>query len=122
MKGRTTGKEITDEVIKCVTEKLGLHSATYWMFVLMAPSMRGKNVGAVTVEKYAGKKIIKTECIIRQQVLCSKVLNFEHVMSVAVSIVNFVRSRGLAHRLFRTILEEVSANCSDLLITPKFVG
>jgi hypothetical protein len=36
-------------------------------------------------------------------------------MSVVVSIVNFIRSRGLTHRLFRTFLEEVSANYSDLL-------
>jgi hypothetical protein len=78
--------------------------------------MRGKNVGAVTlVEKYAGKKIIKTHCIIHQQVLCSKVLNFEHVISVVVSTVNFLRSRGLTHRLFRAFLEEFSANYSDLL-------
>jgi hypothetical protein len=58
--------------------------------------MRGKNVGVVTlVGKYACKKIIKTHCIIHQQMLCSKVLNFEHVMSVVVSVVNFIRSRGL---------------------------
>jgi hypothetical protein len=67
------------------------------------------------VEKYAGKKIIKTHCVIHQQVVCSKVLHFEHVMSVVVSTVNCIRSRGLTHRLFRAFHEEVSANYSDLL-------
>jgi hypothetical protein len=58
MKGRTTGNEIADEVIKCVTEKLCL---TFHNLVAVctdgAPSVRGKSVGAVTlVKKYAGKK------------------------------------------------------------------
>jgi hypothetical protein len=57
----------------------------------------------------------KNYCIIHQQVLCSKFLNFEHAMSVLVSIVNFTRSRELTNRLFRAFLEEVSANYSDLL-------
>jgi hypothetical protein len=69
-----------------VTEKLG-HTFDNLVAVYAdgAPSMRGKNVGAVTlVEKCADKKIIKTHSVIHQQVLCSKVLNFEHVMSVVV--------------------------------------
>jgi hypothetical protein len=54
-------KEIADEVINCVTEKLGL---TLYNLVAVCndgvPSMQGKNVGVVTpVKKYAGKKIIK---------------------------------------------------------------
>jgi hypothetical protein len=115
VKGRTTGEEIADEVIKCVIEKSGL---TFNNLVAVctdgAPSMRG-NVGAVTLaQKYTGKKITKTHCVIHQQVLCSKVLNFEHVMSVVVSIVNCIRCRGLTHRLFRAF-HEVSANYSDLL-------
>jgi hypothetical protein len=53
MKGRRTGKEMADEVVKCVTEKSGL---TFDNLVGVCtdgtPSMRGKNVGAVTlVEK-----------------------------------------------------------------------
>jgi hypothetical protein len=52
MKGRTTGKEIADEVIKCVTEKLGL---TFDNLVAVytdgASSMQGKNVSALTCGK-----------------------------------------------------------------------
>jgi hypothetical protein len=36
-------------------------------------------------------------------------------MSVVVSIVNFIHSRGLTHRLFRAFLKEVSVIYSDLL-------
>ncbi|CAM4679787.1 unnamed protein product [Caretta caretta] len=36
-------------------------------------------------------------------------------MSVVVSIVNYIRSRGLKHRTFRAFLEGVDAKCSDLI-------
>jgi hypothetical protein len=58
---------------------------------------------------------LKAQCIIHQQVLCSKVLRFENVMSLLLSTVNFIHARGLTHALFRVFLEEVSANYSDLL-------
>jgi hypothetical protein len=45
--------------------------------------------------------------------------NFDHVMSVVVSTVNFIRSRGLTHRLFRAFLKEVSVNYSDSLYHTK---
>jgi hypothetical protein len=53
MKGRTTGKEISDEVFECVIQKLRL---TFDNIVAVCtegdPSGRGKNIGSVTlVEK-----------------------------------------------------------------------
>jgi hypothetical protein len=36
-------------------------------------------------------------------------------MSVVVSIVNYIRSRGLKHGTLRAFLEEVDAKYSDLL-------
>jgi hypothetical protein len=36
-------------------------------------------------------------------------------MSVVVSIVNYLCSTGLKHRTFRAFLEEVDAECKDLL-------
>jgi hypothetical protein len=51
-KGSTTKKEIANEVIKCVTEKLGL---TFDNAVVLcidgAPSVQGKNVGEMTCGK-----------------------------------------------------------------------
>ncbi|XP_075443375.1 general transcription factor II-I repeat domain-containing protein 2-like [Ascaphus truei] len=117
MTGRTTGKEISTEVIKCMNDKLGIG---YENLVAIctdgAPTMCGKHVGAVTlIEQFIGRQITKHHCIIHLQVLCSKVLKFDYVMSVVVSIVNYLRSRGLKHRTFRAFLEEVDAECSDLL-------
>jgi hypothetical protein len=97
MHGRTTGKDIADEVKRCVTEKL---ETTFQNLVAIctdgAPAMCGRNVGAAAlVEEFAGKSITKYHCIVHQQVLCSKVLNYDHVMSVVTSVVNYIRSRGL---------------------------
>lgn len=78
--------------------------------------MTGINNGAVALlEKSSGRQIIKYHCVIHLQVLCSKVLQLEHVMSVVVSIVNYIRGRALKHRTFRAFLEEIDADYSDLL-------
>uniref|UniRef100_A0A674JUH9 SPIN-DOC-like zinc-finger domain-containing protein n=1 Tax=Terrapene triunguis TaxID=2587831 RepID=A0A674JUH9_9SAUR len=117
MMGRTTGKDISSEVIKCMNDKLGVDFTNLVAICTDgAPAMCGKNVGAVTLlEEFIGRQITKHHCIIHQQVLCSKVLKFEHVMSVVVSIVNLIRSRGLKHRTFRAFLEGEDAECSDLI-------
>uniref|UniRef100_A0A8C0GSN7 SPIN-DOC-like zinc-finger domain-containing protein n=1 Tax=Chelonoidis abingdonii TaxID=106734 RepID=A0A8C0GSN7_CHEAB len=117
MMGRTTGKEISSEVIKCMNDKLGLDFTNLVAVCTdSAPAMCGKNVGAISLlEEFIGRQITKHHCIIHQQVLCSKVLKFEHVMSVVVSVVNYIRSRGLKHRTFRAFLEGEDAECNDLI-------
>uniref|UniRef100_A0A674I7K9 SPIN-DOC-like zinc-finger domain-containing protein n=1 Tax=Terrapene triunguis TaxID=2587831 RepID=A0A674I7K9_9SAUR len=117
MTGRTTGKEISSEVIKCTNDKSGLDFTNLVAICTDgAPAMCQKNVGAVTLlEEFIGREITKHHCIMHQQVLCSKVLKFEHVMSVVVSIVNYIRSRGLKHRTFRAFLEGVDTECNDLI-------
>lgn len=117
MFGRTTGKEIFNEMKKCVTEKLEIDfTGLVAICTDGAPAMCGKNIGAVTLlQEFIGKKVIQIHCIVHLQALCSKVLNFEHVMKVVVSVVNYIRSSGLKHRTFKAFLEEVDANCSGLL-------
>uniref|UniRef100_K7FWM9 SPIN-DOC-like zinc-finger domain-containing protein n=1 Tax=Pelodiscus sinensis TaxID=13735 RepID=K7FWM9_PELSI len=116
MTGRTTGKEISSEVVKCVNDKSGLDFTKLVAICTDGvPAMCRKKVRTVTLlEEFIGRQITKHHCIIHQQVLCSKVLKFEHVMSVVVSIVNYIRSRGLKHRTFRVFLEGVDAKCRDL--------
>jgi hypothetical protein len=64
-----------------------------------AAAICGKNVGTVVLlEAFIGRKMTKHHCIIQLQVLCSQVLKYDLVMSVAVSIVNYLRSTGLKHR------------------------
>ena len=117
MKGRTTGKDICTELINCVNNKLA-YSFTNLVAICTdgAPAMCGKHTGAVSlIQEFIGRRIITHHCIIHQQALCGKVLKFEHVMSVVVSIVNYLRARALKHRTFRAFLEEVDAKYEDLV-------
>lgn len=54
-----------------------------------APSMTGRRDGLVALvqrklEEEGVEKVISLHCIIHQQALCSKCLNFDNVMSVVV--------------------------------------
>ncbi|KAF2902783.1 hypothetical protein ILUMI_03411 [Ignelater luminosus] len=55
-------------------------------------------------------------CIIHTQVLYSKVLKFDHVMDVALKIVNSIRSKSLSRRQFRALLKECGDEHSELLL------
>ena len=66
-----------------------------------------KGVAALLKEKVLepnGGKPKQFHCIIHQQALCGKVLNWMHVMSVVVSNVNFIENHALNHRQFQTFL------------------
>lgn len=65
---------------------------------------RGRRGGAIALH-----------CIIHQQVLCSKCLKFDNVMSMVVKCINQIRSRGLKHRRFRAFLEEMESEDGDVL-------
>lgn len=116
MQGRTTGKEIAENVKICITENLHLCFKNLVSICTDgAPSMRGKNVGAVTIiEQFAGKQLFKFHCVLHQQALCTKVLEFDHVFKVVFLLVNYIRSRGLKHRMFQAFLEENDAEYEDL--------
>ena len=83
--------------------------------------MFGKVKGAVSlIEKEmrnAGieRKLVRTHCIIHLEALCAKSLKMQEVMRVVIKIVNFVRARGLYHRQFQHMLEEMDNQYGDLL-------
>jgi len=53
-------------------------------------------------------------CIIHREQLCIKSLGMKDVMSVVVQVVNFIRARGLKHREFRSILEDIGSEYDDI--------
>jgi hypothetical protein len=55
-------------------------------------------------------------CVIHQQAVCTKVIDFQHVMSVVEKIVNSIRARPLQHRLFKHLLDEIDAHYGDLIL------
>ena len=86
MHGTTTGKEILEEVSKCVTEMKLPWDKLVGLTTDGAPAMRGQKSGLVgriwekMRENHAGELIVY-HCIIHQESLCGKALKMEHVMS-----------------------------------------
>ena len=117
MKGRTTGSEIANQVQNCIINRLKLSFENLISICTDgAPAMIGKKVGAVTIlEKIAKKEIFRYHCIIHRQALCGKILKFNHVMTIVFSIVNFIKANGLKHRKFRSFLEEIGSQFTDVL-------
>lgn len=82
------------------------------------PSIIGSNVGFVAQCKNdpVFLQFINYHCIIHQQVLCSKVINYEHIMKVIVKIINSIHARPLQQRLFKAFLDEVNAQYGGFLL------
>lgn len=86
-----------------------------------APSMIGNRSGFVSLVKAKQREInspielISFHCIIHQQALCSQIANLENVMSVVVKTVNFIKSRGLNHRQFQSLMTELEAEYTDVI-------
>ena len=56
------------------------------------------------LQEHVGRKVIIHNCIIHQQVLC-KVLEFDLVMLVVVSIANYLQTSKLKRGLFKSFLK-----------------
>lgn len=54
-------------------------------------------------------------CIIHQENLSAKVIEMEHVTSVVVKTVNYIRSRGLNHREFQEFLGHLESQHGDVV-------
>ena len=86
-----------------------------------APAMRGKNTGLTALleaelrNSNIESDLIKTHCVIHQEQLCAKKLKMNHVMSVVITTVNYIRSRGLNHRQFKELLQDIEAEYGDVV-------
>ncbi|KAJ8346731.1 hypothetical protein SKAU_G00281320 [Synaphobranchus kaupii] len=83
-----------------------------------APAMTGRHAGFIAQCKGDPDfpKFLNYHCIIHQQALCAKVTGFDHVMNPVVKIINGIRSKAKQHRMFKVLLEELSAEYGDLLL------
>ncbi|XP_060786987.1 general transcription factor II-I repeat domain-containing protein 2-like [Neoarius graeffei] len=120
MHDTTTGKDIFEKVSKCMNDmklpwdKLtGLTTdgapATCWeksgLVGWMQEKMQRENcTGELTVY----------HCIIHQEMLCSKVLKMEHVISTITQTVNFIRGKDLNHWQFQSFLEKIHSEFGDM--------
>lgn len=120
LKESTTGEDILS-CAKEAVEKIGLN----WEKLVSvttdgAPSMTGKYNGFVGPLRTGLKKlgvlhnISNLHCVIHQENLCAKRIQFEYVMSVVVRTTNYIRMNGLKRRQFRTFCEELKCDYVDL--------
>ncbi|XP_016327429.1 LOW QUALITY PROTEIN: general transcription factor II-I repeat domain-containing protein 2-like [Sinocyclocheilus anshuiensis] len=120
MHGRTTAKDIFQQLCDAI-ERAGLPwNRLVGITTDGAPSMTGKKNGLVALvqrklEEENADPAVVLHCIIHQQALCSKCLKYEHVMSVVLKCINYIRSRSLQHRQFRAFLEEIESTYGDVL-------
>ncbi|XP_035765588.1 general transcription factor II-I repeat domain-containing protein 2-like [Neolamprologus brichardi] len=77
-----------------------------------APSMIRKKAGVVkkfrdkVQSANGGRDFWTFHCILHQEALCCKSLKMDNVMKVVIQTVNFIRSRGLNHGQFDSLLRE----------------
>ena len=78
--------------------------------------MCGIHTGKVSlIKEVIERRIIRNHCVIHQQALCGKILKFDHVMSVVVTVVNHLCARALKHRTSGAFLKEMNAEYKDLV-------
>ncbi|UYV75177.1 hypothetical protein LAZ67_12002754 [Cordylochernes scorpioides] len=120
MHGTTTGEDI----FNCVYDLLQKYNLPQSKLTSVAtdgaPSMTGKTNGFVALLRKKLSEISDcanihhTHCIIHQEVLCTKVIKMENVLTPIKKFINFIRSRGLNQRLFSLLLTELESEYSGL--------
>ena len=119
MKGQTTASARFEETV-CLYSSISL-DFTKLLNVTTdgALVMTGETKGLVALLiKYRGKQnrqLLKLHFIIYQQNLCSEELGFQTLMKLLKITINFIKSRWLNHRQFRSLLEEINSNYGDLV-------
>ena len=85
------------------------------------PSSTGKNVGLVKKVNnkvsgmYSRRKGIPLHCIIQQESLCKSVLHVKHIVGPLVRAVNYIRSKGLYHRQFLSVLAAIESDHTHII-------
>ena len=94
MASTSTGQNICEEVIKLIKKFEIDSSKLVGITTNGAPSMVGKNNKFVKrfLDVIQSKDVLVSHCIIHQENLCSKELDFSEVMKNVVSRVNYIRS------------------------------
>ena len=119
LSAKTTGKDISDAVIKAFKIAEIDTSTIVSITTDGAPSMIGRQVGFVSLfQEHIGHPIINFHCIIHQQVLCARsgLAAFDDILSIVSKIINFIAARALNKRQFQLLLQEVGSNYHGLLM------
>ena len=119
LSAKTTGKYISDAVIKTFQIAEVDRSTIVSITTDGAPSMIGRQAGFVSLfQEHVGHPIINFHYIIHQEVLCAKsgLAAFNDILSIVSKIINFIASRALNKGQFQLLLQEVGSNYHGLLM------
>ena len=85
-----------------------------------SPNLRGKHIGFLKKfqdqlhAKNPDQNLIFLHCIIHQHVLCKGVLGLANVTDVVTKLTNYIKARGLNHRQFQALLQDMEAPYVDV--------
>ncbi|KAM9717454.1 general transcription factor II-I repeat domain-containing protein 2A-like isoform 1-T1 [Menidia menidia] len=122
LKGQTRGEDICEAVLDCLRNKEIKTTHLVSVATDGAPCMTGAQKGFVTLlQKSLDRKLLTFHCILHQEALCAQTFPPEctEVMDVVIQIVNKIMAKGLNHRQFRSLLDEMDTKYSDLLLHNK---
>nr|XP_022904403.1 general transcription factor II-I repeat domain-containing protein 2-like [Onthophagus taurus]XP_022904404.1 general transcription factor II-I repeat domain-containing protein 2-like [Onthophagus taurus] len=128
LKDTTTGKDIKDAVLKCAEDRQLDLKKLIGITTDGAPSMIGKNIGAVTLickhieslgQNTSFLDLFICHCFLHIENLCAQSLNMSHVMSVVINIINKIKNNSLKHRQFQEYLRELESEYCDLIYYAK---
>uniref|UniRef100_A0A7M4F4W3 Zinc finger BED-type containing 5 n=1 Tax=Crocodylus porosus TaxID=8502 RepID=A0A7M4F4W3_CROPO len=81
-----------------------------------APAMLSNTSGFATLVKKEAPHVIITHCFLYGHALATKIpTNLKEVLSTAIKVINFIRSRSLNHRIFKRFCQEMGAEYEVLL-------
>ena len=125
LKDTTSGKDLLESVENCLDRSgLPLHKLAS-ITTDGAPALTGKNVGLIKLLNDKVKRehplhsVMSFHCIIHQESLCKSVLDLKHVIDPVVHVINLIRARGLNHRQFKHLLDDMESEYSDVLYHSK---
>lgn len=122
MHGTTKGEDLFKEVIAVMSNFALRFEKLSGIATDGAPAMVGTQKGLTALIKKEMSRLslgpndlIVCHCIIHQESLCAQSMKLNNVMKTVVSIINFIKSRGLNSRQFKELLSELELEFGDLV-------
>uniref|UniRef100_A0A3B3IMQ0 Uncharacterized protein n=1 Tax=Oryzias latipes TaxID=8090 RepID=A0A3B3IMQ0_ORYLA len=121
MDGRTTGEDIFNVVNMFFTRNAISWKSCSSVCTDAAASMTGSAKGRIARIKKENPDIKWTHCVIHREALASKKMSpvLHDVLNNSIKVINFIRSRPLNARLFRSLCENTGAEHTELLLHPE---
>uniref|UniRef100_A0A3P9I3I4 DUF4371 domain-containing protein n=1 Tax=Oryzias latipes TaxID=8090 RepID=A0A3P9I3I4_ORYLA len=116
--GRTTGEDIFNVVNKFFTRNAISWKSCSSVCTDAAASMTGSARGFIARMRKENPDIKWTHCVIHREALASKKMSpvLHDVLNDSIKVINFIRSRPLNARLFRSLCENTGAEHTELLL------